>query len=328
MIKKKRLITWLSLATIFLAIGFAFPALLSQQSLKEGESPLSQIPTCTVAPSVPQEIVFAGETLSLTRSDLRERFDRELITFTYSHTLTLLMLKRANRFFPIVEPILKSCGVPDDLKYLMVIESNLDINAKSTANAAGLWQFIESTGRKYGLEINKNIDERYNIEKATRAACNYLKDSYEMFGDWMTVAASYNAGQAGIAKRLEEQQANKAFDLWLNPETSRYIFRLLVAKEVLSNPQQYGFLLKEEQLYPNIPPLKIVKVNYQISNLATFAHKYHLTLSQLKEANPWMRENHLQNKTRRTYSIIIPDSAALNYNPKETKAHNKNWVID
>ena len=254
--------------------------------------------------------------------------DREITAFTYSHQLTLLMIKRANRYFPIVEPILKECGVPDDLKYLMVIESNLSPTAKSPAGAAGMWQFMQTTGREHGLEVNANIDERYNIEKATRAACAYLKKSYDLYGDWMTVAASYNAGQAGISRRLTQQGADKAMDLWLVEETSRYMFRILTAKLVIENPKAYGFIIKRSQLYPYIAPKEIITTTQQIDDLTAFARKHGVTIAQLKEENPWLREYTMNNKSGRTYHIRIPDAEALRYDPKKTKPHNPNWVVD
>ena len=315
-------------ATMLIAVGASIPLLMGHQQLSDKELPQSKVAALAVAPEVPTEVHFADETIRLDRADLRERMDREITAFTYSHQLTLLMIKRANRYFPIVEPILKECGVPDDLKYLMVIESNLSPTARSAAGAAGMWQFIQATGRKYGLEVNANIDERYNIEKATRAACAYLKESYDMYGDWMTVAASYNAGQNGISRRLEQQGADRAMDLWLVEETSRYMFRILTAKLVLENPMAYGFVLKRSQLYPYIAPKEIVVTTKQIDDLAAFARKYGVTVAQLKEENPWLREYTMNNQSGRTYRIRIPDAEALHYDPAKTKAHNPAWVID
>lgn len=311
-----------------MGIGATIPFLLSNQQLTDKELPQSQVAALAVVPEVPTEVRFADEVIKLDRGDLRERMDREITAFTYSHQLTLLMIKRANRYFPIVEPILKECGVPDDLKYLMVIESNLSPTAKSPAGAAGLWQFMQTTGREYGLEVNANIDERYNIEKATRAACDYLKESYALYGDWMTVAASYNAGQAGISRRLTQQGTSKAMDLWLVEETSRYMFRILTAKLVLENPKAYGFVIKRSQLYPYIAPKEIITTTQQIDDLTAFARKHGVTIAQLKEENPWLREYTMNNKSGRTYHIRIPDAKALNYDPTKTKAHYPGWVID
>lgn len=313
---------------LWMCIGASLPLLLGYQQLSDKELPQSKVAALAVSPETPEEVRFADETIRLKRADLRERMDREITAFTYSHQLTLLMIKRANRYFPIVEPILKECGVPDDLKYLMVIESNLSPLAKSPAGAAGLWQFMQTTGRQYGLEVNVNIDERYNIEKATRAACEYLKESYAMYGDWMTVAASYNAGQNGISRRLEQQGVTTAMDLWLVEETSRYMFRILAAKTVLENPKAYGFVLKRSQLYPYIAPKEIITTTQQIDDLAAFARKHGVTVAQLREENPWLREYTMNNKSGRTYHIRIPDTKALHYDPKATKAHNPAWVID
>lgn len=304
------------------------PLLLGNNKVGDKEMPQSKVASLVVVPEIPEEVHFADEVIKLNRADLRERMDREITAFTYSHQLTLLMIKRANRYFPIVEPILKECGVPDDLKYLMVIESNLSPLARSSAGAAGMWQFMQETGRKYGLEVNANIDERYNIEKATRAACTYLKESYEKYGDWMTVAASYNAGQNGITRRLEQQGVASAMDLWLVEETSRYMFRILTAKMVLENPKAYGFMLKRSQLYPYIAPKTIVTTTQQIDDLTVFAKQHGVTVAQLKEENPWLREYTMNNKSGRTYRIRIPDVEALHYDPNKTKAHNPNWTVD
>ena len=257
-------------------------------------------------PKVPQSIQFAGEVIRFNRPDLHERMDRELITFTYMHSSSILMLKRSERIFHTVVPILSRNGIPEDLKYLMVIESNLDPTAVSSAGAAGLWQFMQSTGRQYGLEVNANIDERYNIEKATEAACKYLKDAYEKYGNWMTVAASYNAGTSGISSRLESQHQNTAMDLVLAEETSRYMFRILAAKMLFENPAAFGFIVQEEDKYPYIPPKQIITVTDPVEDLVGFAEKYGVSLLQLKTANPWLRESKLNNASHRTYKVIIP----------------------
>ena len=253
--------------------------------------------------------------------------DREMMSFTYMHSTTMLMLKRANRYFPIVEPILKANGIPDDFKYLMVIESSLNPIARSPAGAAGLWQFMPATGREFGLEVNDNIDERYNVEKATVAACKYFKQAYEKYGNWMAVSAAYNPGQGRITAQLDKQLADHAMDLWLVEETSRYMFRLLAAKEIFNNPQRFGFLLKREHLYPPIP-YKKVTITTAIENLDEYAKQNGITYAQLRDANPWLREHSLKNKTRRTYVLHIPTRKGMNYNPKKTIPHNPKWVID
>ena len=314
------------LATLILGLIGGW-LLLSSESTSNDNMPYSQIPYCCVSPDIPKSVTFAGEKITLTQHDRRERMDREILAFTYSHINTLLQIKRANRLFPIVEPILKECGVPDDFKYLMIIESNGDIHARSTVGAAGLWQFMEKTGREYGLEVNNYVDERYHIEKATRAACKYLKKSYEEFGNWMTVAASYNAGTANISKRVESQKEGNAINLVLVPETSRYLFRLLAAKTIFADPIAYGFIIKKSDLYP---PLKIkehITISKPVNSWADIAKKHKLTFLQLREANPWMRSSTMPNKTGKIYQVQIPDAEALHYNPKETKPHNPKWVL-
>lgn len=258
------------------------------------------------APAVPSRTVFAGDTVSFDRSDLFERMDRELISFTYMHSNSILMLKKSNRYFRQVEPILREYSIPDDLKYLMAIESNLNPKAYSSAGAAGLWQFTKTTGKEYGLIIDNEVDERYNIEKETVAACKYLRKAYEKYGDWMTVAASYNAGQGGISRRLTDQRQDSALDLWLVEETSRYMFRVMAAKMFFENPAAFGFQVSESDKYPYYPPKEIVTVTGAIASLVDFAQEHGVTYFQLKEANLWLRDNKLLNKAGNTFRIIIP----------------------
>ena len=258
------------------------------------------------APAVPQFVVFAGDTVRFDRQDFYERMDRELISFTYMHTNTTLMLKRSARYFTIVEPILREQGIPEDFKYLMAIESNLDPRALSPAGAAGIWQVVRSTAQAHGLEVSSEVDERYNVEKETVAACEYFKEAYGKFGDWITAAASYNAGQNGIARRLESQRQDTALELWMPEETMRYIFRLLAAKMLFEDPSAFGFDIGREDMYPYIPPRKIVTVSGQIPSLVDFAEEHGTTYKLLKEANLWLRSDKLTNKSGRTYSIAIP----------------------
>ena len=279
-------------------------------------------------PKIPQSATFAGEEIDLTLQDRRERMDREMLSFCYSHINTMLQIKRANRLFPIVEPILKECGIPDDFKYLMIIECNGDVEARSGAGAAGPWQFLERTGREYGLEVNGEVDERYHLEKATRAACKYLQTSYEEYGDWLTVAASYNTGRANVTKRVNAQKEKKAIDLVLLPETSRYIFRLMAVKEIFKNPKAYGFILQSSDLYPTIPTAKSITVDGPVSSWAGIAKKNGLTYLQLHEANPWIRSASMANKSRKSYKVKIPDIRALRYDPSKTEAHDRGWVVD
>lgn len=328
MIKSKNNI--LSVLTGAILLG-STPFLLSSDKVSElqhhSTTTKSEVPYMVTSPSIPELVTFAGQDVDLTRYDRRERMDREQMAFTYMHSTTLLMLKRANRYFPIIEPILAANGIHDDFKYLMVIESNLNTLARSSAGAAGLWQFMQATGKEYGLEVNANVDERYNMFKATVAACKYLKESYARYGDWLTVAAAYNAGNGRISGELKKQLVDTAMDLWLVEETSRYMFRILAAKQVFEDPKRFGFLLKEEQLYP---PLyyKQITVNNSIEDLALFAQQQGITYAQLRDANPWLRAQSLENKSGRSYTILIPDADGMYYNPKDTKAHSKAWVVN
>ena len=257
-------------------------------------------------PQVPVFSVFAGDTVRFDRPDFRERMDRELISFTYMHTNTTLMLKRSRRYFEIIVPILRREGIPEDLKYLMAIESNLDPKAVSSAGAAGLWQFTRATAQNYGLECNSEVDERYDIEKETVAACDFFKEAYAKYGDWMTVAASYNAGQAGISRRLADQHQSGALELWLPEETARYMFRLLAAKMLFEHPAAFGFDVPENERYPYVAPRETVTVSGPVPSLVDFAEKHGTTYARLKEANLWLRDNKLTNKNRKTYKILIP----------------------
>ena len=325
---KKNSIHILIVTSVALCAGATLPFLFGHSTIDpEQQSVKSEVPYCVTSPSVPDKITFAGQEIDLTRYDHRERMDREQMSFTYMHSTTMLLIKRANRYFPIIEPILKANGIPDDFKYLMVIESNLNNIARSPAGAAGLWQFMPATGREFGLEVNENVDERYHIEKATVAACKYFKQAYAKYGDWMAVSAAYNAGQGRISSQLDQQLASHAMDLWLVEETSRYMFRLLAVKEIFKNPQRYGFLLKKEHLYPPIP-YKEITVTTPIANLSDFAKQQGITYAQLRDANPWLREQTLKNRTGKTYVLQIPTQEGMYYDPKKTVAYNKHWVID
>lgn len=278
-------------------------------------------------PEVPASIEFCGKVIDLTRFDRHERMDRELLAFTYMHSTSLQMLKKANRYFPVVEPILKENGIPDDFKYLMVIESNVNPTARSVAGAAGLWQFMQGTGRDYGLEVNNNIDERYHVEKATRAACRYLKDAYAKYQDWVAVAASYNAGQARIASQLAKQDVDDSLDLQLVEETARYVYRILAAKQMFSNPATFGFRLRASDLYPPIPYTEVT-VTKGINDLARFARSKGITLAILKNMNPWLRETSLSNRSGRTYVLKIPTKEGMTYHPQATIPHDKRWIVE
>ena len=277
-------------------------------------------------PQVPESVILFDKIIDLTRFDRHERMDRELLAFAYMHSTSIQTIKRANRYFPIVEPILKEYGIPDDFKYLMAIESNCSPLARSHAGASGLWQFMQSTGREYGLEVNKNIDERYHVEKSTIAACKYLKAAYTKYNDWIAVAAAYNGGQARIAGQMSKQQVDETLDLYLVEETARYVYRIMAAKIMLSNPSAFGFRLKASDLYMPIP-YKEVKVTTGISNLATWAKKQGTTYALLKNLNPWLRDIFLQNVSGRTYLIKIPMQEGIHYQPNKVIPHDKRWIV-
>ena len=262
---------------------------------------------------VPENLEFAGERMPLNNPDILERMDRELLVNTYWQSNGLLMFKRAHKYFPIIEPILEKNGVPDDFKYLAVIESGLT-NAVSPAGARGVWQIMKTTGREFGLEVNDNVDERYHLEMATEAACKYLKESKERLGSWTLAAAAYNAGNAGISRRLEEQNVTDYYDLLLGEETGRYMFRIVALKEILSHPTKYGFNFRAKDLYNEVPTYK-VPVDSAVTDFTAFAKRFNINYKILKLHNPWLRESHLNNSSRKQYFIEIPKEGYYSAKP-------------
>ncbi len=249
---------------------------------------------------------FSGEEVPTFMADVQERLDKEMITNMNYHTNTTLVIKRANKVFPIIEPILAKYGVPDDFKYLAVIESSL-VNAVSPAGARGVWQFMPATAKEKGMEVSDEVDERYHLEKSTEAACKYLLSAKEKFGSWTLAAASYNGGMNGISKKMEEQQVDNYYDLLLTEETSRYVFRILALKEIMSKSDKYGFSIPKEALYYTIPTKKIV-IDSSITDLAKFAKTQGVNYKILKIHNPWLRDKKLTNNSRKKYEIEIPTS--------------------
>ncbi len=252
----------------------------------------------------PTAIDFAGEPTPLQMNDVRERLDRELLINANLDATTLLIIKRANRVFPIIEPILKMYNVPDDFKYLAVIESGL-VNAVSPAGARGVWQFMPLTAKEKGMEVNDMVDERYHLEKSTEAACKYLLEAKAKFGNWTLAAASYNGGMTGVNKQIEMQQVSTYYDLLLNDEISRYVFRILALKEIMKNPDKFGFNVNLDEMYVNLPS-KVITVDSTISDLATFAKAQGINYKILKIHNPWLRDKKLLNQSRKKYDIVIP----------------------
>jgi len=257
-----------------------------------------------VVHKIPEKIDFAGEEVPLHIPDVKERFDRELVVNENLHGSTILIMKRANKFFPIIEPILAKNNVPDDFKYLAVIESSLT-NATSSAGAKGFWQFMPETAREKGMEVTETVDERYHLKKSTQAACDYLINAKQKFGSWTLAAASYNGGMSGLQKQIEFQEVNNYYDLLLTEETYRYVFRILALKEIMKNAEKYGFLLPKEALYENVPTRKI-EVDSAITNLTTFAKSQGVNYKELKIHNPWLRDRKLDNPEKKKYIIELP----------------------
>ena len=299
---------------------------LSNNDTEKVEQQRPQVLSMTASVDIPDEMTFADEKIVFDRYDRRERMDRELNSFTYFHSTTLLLFKRANRIFPIIEPILKQQGVPDDIKYIAVIESSLDHRATSPARAVGLWQFMSGTAPQFGLEVSTEVDERYHIEKSTVAACRYLKDAYRKYGSWSAAALSYNGGQGRITNELSNQSASDALDLWLVEETTRYYYRMLAIKTIFENPAQYGFVIRGDQLYKPME-FKEVRVSGAIPSLVSFARENGVTYAQLKDFNSWLRDTKLTNRSGKTYTILIPTKESLYYRKGEKyKVHNEKWT--
>ncbi|MBK9628061.1 MAG: lytic transglycosylase domain-containing protein [Flavobacteriales bacterium] len=254
--------------------------------------------------TLPNELLFCGKKVPLERLDVRERLDRELLVNTYWQSSTLLAHKRAARWFPLIETVMKREGVPDDMKYIAVIESGL-MNVISPAGATGYWQFMKETALGHGLEVNAEVDERYHVEKSTYAACKYLKNAYGKYNDWALAAASYNLGQGGVDKQLGRQKRDSYFDLLLNDETARYVYRILAMKEILRDPERYGFHLRKKDLYAPYRT-RVVEVNGAVTDLADYAIAQGTDYKTLKLLNPWLRENRLTNREGRTYAVLLP----------------------
>ncbi|MDR0747963.1 MAG: lytic transglycosylase domain-containing protein [Tannerellaceae bacterium] len=279
----------------------------------------------TSSPDVPSRVTVFDEQVDITRYNMHEGYDREISSFTYFHSTVLLLFKRANCVFPVIEPILKANGIPDDFKYLAVIESHLDPRVSSPARAVGTWQFMESTAKQYGLTVTPTVDERCDVEKSTLAACKYLKEAYRKYGSWFDVAASYNGGMGRISGELSKQQEDSAFDLWLVQETTRYPYRIMAIKQVFENPYKYGFVLQAKDLYKPIKT-KEVSVSADIPSLAGFAKEQGVTYADLKRFNPWLRDRKL-NTLGKTYKIRIPDAEDMYYKKPNTYVHDSRWAV-
>ena len=285
------------ISALFIYAGSYYSNIIKYNDLRDSTYSVYALP-------VPDSITFAGDKVPLENFDVKEALDKELHKITYWHSETFLYLKRAHRYFPEIENILKKNGIPDDFKYLAVTESGLT-NTASPAGAAGFWQIMKKTGKSYGLEINDEVDERYHFEKSAETACKYLKDAYRKYHDWALVAASYNLGQGNLDKQLKRQDASSYYDLLLNSETSRYVYRIIAFKTIMENPQNYGFKFRKKDLYPQIPCTK-VKIDSAVTDFASFAENFNTNYKMLKYFNPWLRDSFLTNKYKKTYTLKIP----------------------
>ena len=254
--------------------------------------------------SIPKKVSFAGEEIILDEDDLIERMDKEFLVNTYWQSNTILLIKKSNKYFPQIEKILIEEGVPTDFKYLALIESGLD-NVTSPRGAKGFWQIMKTTGKEYGLEINSNVDERYNLNLSTRLACKYLKKAKDKFGTWTLAAAAYNRGINGVQNEITKQNQTRYGNILFGEETKRYVFRIIALKNIVESPESFGFFIKEEQMYK---PTKYeeLKVDIPIYNISDFSKKLGLSYKNFKIHNPWLLENHLNNKSKKVYTILIP----------------------
>lgn len=297
----------------FTSLLAGFLSLVVFSSFNEPEKVVVTDPT-PVSPGLQQHISsfnldktfsFADEPIPAGNFDALERLDRELVVNSYLHSATLLNIKTANRYFPVIEPILKQYGIPEDFKYLSVAESNLRM-ATSPAGAKGLWQFLKSSGAAYGLEINDEVDERYHVEKSTEAACKFILHLKKKFGSWTMAAAAYNTGETILARRISDQKAGTYYDLNLVEETSRYVFRIIAIKEVMQDPERFGFFVEEEQLYSPFKDYYTIHIETSVTNLADLAEKHGTSYRFLKVFNPWLIGSSLTNAKAKRYEIRIP----------------------
>lgn len=299
------------IAGLVLGLTFSLIVILSPSTVADDDSNLSiervaNLPQMIKPVDLDKTFNFAGEVMP-DNFDTHERLDRELLVNAYWQSSTLLNIKAANRYFPIIEKILKENGIPEDFKYLAVAESSLR-NVSSPANAKGFWQFRKLAAKEFGLEVNDEVDERYHLEKATRAACQYLRQLHDRFGNWTNAAAAYNVGPTNFARSLRDQKEDSFYDLNLNAETSRYVFRLIAIKEIMSNPQKYGFYLDESEKYSPLDEYYEVVVDKSVDNWGDFAKEHDVSYRVLKVYNPWLLDNKLT-VIKNTYHIKIPGKA-------------------
>lgn len=316
---KYRQLLYLSL--LILPIGiFLFLNPLESVDTKDKNPLLEPERSYAIFPvKIPEKLEFAGEKVPVDQIDIHEALDREVLVNTYWQSQTLLFLKRANRYFPTIEKILKKHNVPDDFKYLALAESGL-MNVVSPAHAVGFWQLLKGTALDYGLEVNGEVDERYHLEKSTEIACKYILDSYDKYNSWTMAAASYNAGRRGVDRQISRQSDSDYYDLLFTEETSRYLFRILALKLIMSSPGDYGFYIGENDLYNEVPSFEVT-IDGKVDNLAEFAKRYHITYKTLKYMNPWLRDTILSNPKNKSYFVKIPRKGF--FDPKRAEFHTQ-----
>ena len=319
--------TQILMAVLLVAFATVAQAQLKREYSKATTGSSSPVFSTTASPDIPMSVTFAGEKVSFDRLDMAERLDRELTSIIYGQTTTELCFKRANRYFPVLAKILKEQGVPLDFLYLAVTESSMDYNAYSSAKAAGMWQLLAGTGRDYGLEVTDEVDERYDPERSTVAACKYLKAAYKKYGHWPTVAASYNAGMGKITSELSKQRVDNSFDLYLVQETSRYVFRIIAYKLLMETPKRYGYRFSRKNLWQPVD-YTTVDVTGSVANWIDWAIDKGITYAQLREANPWIRSTKLTNASGKTYKVRVPKQNDLYRSKRTFSVYNKDWVID
>lgn len=309
MSKKKRFTFWFTPILYITGVIMLVSVIFSVQSFTDHNNSNSVLvertPPLNESFIIPERLDFAGEAVPLKNYDIRESLDREMLVNGYFHSRTIFLLKKSKRYFSVIEPVLKKYGIPDDFKYLSMVESDLE-NLVSPARAVGVWQLLESTAKEYGLEVNSYVDERYDLEKSTEAACKYLLDSYRKYGSWTLAAASYNTGRNNLDAQIERQRTDNYYNLLLNDETARYLFRVLAHKLITENPEYFGFRIEEDEYYPVINTYKIA-VDTAISDIANFAAQYSINYKILKQLNPWLRQNSLPARNQKVYYIAIPE---------------------
>jgi hypothetical protein len=305
---KIRFSSWVRPVVYFSGALFVTGIFLSIQGFTGNEGKIGlpeRMPSLTQPFQIPDQLEFAGEKVPLSNFDTRESLDKEMLVNGYWHSRTLMVLKKSNRYFEIIEPILKKYGVPDDFKYLAMAESGFE-NVVSPAKAVGVWQILESTAKEYGLEVNSVVDERYDLAKSTEVACKYLLESYKEFGSWTIAAATYNAGRGGLENQISKQKTSNYYDLLLNEETARYVFRLIAHKLITENPSEYGFHIEEKDYYPVIETHEI-EVKGEIEDIADFAVANATNYKIIKQFNPWLRQNYLPDQPSKVYHLTIPN---------------------